>query len=201
MQAWRLHPVCIMSTHRHTTTVRAALAAALLTALPAAHAQMYRWTDAQGSVTYSNELPHDTRVVQDLTVVLENPDGSKPNLPPPVSEPRRPTVGEVVDDFQHGGESDEPPRASPRIAVSPGGPDAVRDPCLRSSDPKCIERNKAAYVPGHGYTPGTAIGATTGAGGGTLAGVSPPPSQFKPPKASAYALPPGTELPPLASKR
>lgn len=200
-----MHRVCIMSSHRHPT-VRAALCAALLATFPAAHAQMYRWIDAQGSVTYSNELPSDTRAVRDLTVVLENPDGSKPNLPPPSLEPRRASASDAADDANRSSASDlpalaEPPHASPRIAISPSAPAAVRDPCLRSSDPKCIERNKAAYLPGHGYVPSTAVGGTTGSGGGTLSGGSSAHSRYTPPKASAYALPPGTELPPIAASK
>jgi hypothetical protein len=176
-----------MTTPLHTT-LQVALVAALAAA-PAAHSQMYRWIDAHGSVTFSNQLPSDTRAVKDLTVVLENADKRANDL--------------ARIDVQPGGAAGaapqaEPPQSSPRIAVSPTAPEAVRDPCLRSSDPKCIERNKAAYVPGRGYSP-AAVGATSSTGaGGTLAGGSPtPPARVEPPKASAYALPPGNELKPL----
>ena len=177
------------------TRVRAALVAALITAAPAAQSQMYRWTDAEGAVTYSNKLPSDTRALKDLTVVLENPDKRANDLP-------------IVVESHPGGASNVPPLAepaqpavSPRIAVSPNAPEAVRDPCLRSGDPKCYERNKAAYVPGRGYTPGP-VGATPSAGaGGTLAGGSGPRPALTPPKASAYALPPGSEMAPLSGKR
>jgi hypothetical protein len=176
-----------MSTSLHTA-LRAALIAALAAA-PTAHSQMYRWIDANGSTTFSNQLPSDTSVVKNLTVVLENPDKRASDLP--------------RIDVQQGGAASQPPlsepaQSSPRIAVSPTAPEPVRDPCLRSSDPKCIERNKAAYVPGRGYSAG-AVGATSSAGaGGTLAGGSAiPPAKVEPPKASAYALPPGNELKPL----
>ena len=177
-----------MSTRLHTA-LRAALLAALVAA-PAAHSQMYRWIDAHGSVVYSNQLPSSSSAVRDLTVVLETPDTR-------ASELRRIEV-------QQGASSlpllAEPPQSSPRIAISPNAPDAVRDPCLRSSDPKCYERNKAAYVPGRGYAP-AAVGATASAGaGGTLAGGSAPaPAKIEAPKASAYALPPGNELKPLSN--
>src|SRR4051794_39074611 len=109
----------------HTSTLRrAAFAAALLMAVPAAHSQMYRWIDAQGSVTYSNDLPSDMSVVKDLTVVLESP-------------------GTIAAPDKRGSEAasasslpalSEPPQASssPRIAIAPNAPEAVRDPCLRS---------------------------------------------------------------------
>ena len=202
-----------MSTHLHI--LRAALAAALAASVPAAHAQMYRWVDPNGSVTFSNQLPSDTSTVKDLTVVLENANGTVPNdkrateaprasvaAPSPRSdEPRRPTVGEVIDNFDRGTAGSvpplaEPPRAASRIAPGTGLTEATRDPCLTSSDPKCIERNKAAYVPGRGYSPGAvAVGATSGAAGGSVGGGGPP--KLTAPKASAYALPPGSEPAPV----
>ena len=173
------------------TVLRAALAAAFAAA-PAAHSQMYRWIDAHGSVVYSNQLPSSTSVVRDLTVVLENPDKRASELPRIEVQQGSGSLPLPV----------EPPQSSPRIAISPNAPEAVRDPCLRSSDPKCYERNKAAYVPGRGYAP-AAVGATASAGaGGTLSGGSPtPPAKVEPPKASAYALPPGNELPAAATRK
>jgi hypothetical protein len=180
-----------MSTQLHILLRAAAstsLAAALLAAVPAAHSQMYRWTDAQGSVTYSNQLPSDMGIVKDLTVVLENPGGGIPDSGKPANNlPRveQSTLPPLA----------EPPQASPpRIAVSPNAPEAVRDPCLRSADPKCIERNKAAYVPGRGYAGSAAVGATPSAGAaGAIAGAYPAPTKLTPPKSSVYALPPGSE--------
>jgi hypothetical protein len=206
-----------MITHFHPV-FRAALAAALVASVPAAHAQMYRWLDANGSVTFSNQLPSDTSVVRDLTVVLENANGTVPNDKRTVEAPRErvatpspandgtrtPTVGEVIDSFDRGIASStpplaEPPHASSRITVGPGLTEATRDPCLRSSDPKCIERNKAAYVPGRGYSPGSvAVGATSSAAAGGAGGGGGPP-KLTAPKASAYAFPPGSEAPPSAS--
>ena len=180
-----------MSTPLHTAC-RAAFLAALVAA-PAANSQMYRWIDSHGAVTYSNKLPGDTSGVRDLTVVLETP-GTMSAPEKSAADKRAPeTASSSLPPLT------EPPQASPRIAVSPNAPEAVRDPCLRSSDPKCIERNKAAYLPGRGYSP-AAVGATSStAAGGTLAGGSPPATAPTPPKASAYALPPGNELPPPPS--
>jgi hypothetical protein len=55
--------------------------------------------------------------------------------------------------------------------------EAVRDPCLRSADPKCHERNKDRYHPYLGYSAGgtasppvSAVGASSGAGAGGAVG-------------------------------
>ena len=45
-------------------------------------------------------------------------------------------------------ETENPPQPPAR-----GATEAVRDPCLRSSDPRCYERNKASYHPYYGYAP------------------------------------------------
>lgn len=179
-----------MSTPLHST-VRAALASALLATVPAAHAQMYRWIDANGSVTFSNQLPSDMSAVRDLTVVLENANGSLPNEKHPAEAPRASTVAAspASDEVPAAGEA----RAPSRVTVAPGLTEATRDPCLTSSDPKCIEKNKAAYVPGRGYSPGSvAVGSTTSVGAGGAGGGGGPP-KLTAPKASAYALPPGSE--------
>ncbi|HEX2826765.1 MAG TPA: DUF4124 domain-containing protein [Burkholderiales bacterium] len=190
-----------MSTHLHPL-LRAALAAALVASAPAGHAQMYRWLDANGSVTFSNQLPSNMNTVTDLTVVLENLDGTVPNdkrsaAPPRAADDtRRPTVADVVDSFDRGPANATPPRAT----VAPGLTEATRDPCLISADPKCIEKNKAAYVPGRGYSPGSvAVGSTSSASAGGAVGGGGPP-KLTAPKASAYALPPGSEAPGSAKR-
>jgi hypothetical protein len=57
-------------------------------------------------------------------------------------------------------ETENPPQPLAR-----GATEAVRDPCLRSSDPRCYERNKASYHPYFGYAPSVLQGgpAPTGA--------------------------------------
>ena len=101
--------------------------------------------------------------------------------------------------------SDAPPRR--RARVNPNLPAAVQDPCLRSSDPKCYDKNKNAYVPFQGYSPVAAearesgviapVGATNVAGaGGSASGGSTP----KAPKSSDYAVPPGSDKPKKLSK-
>jgi hypothetical protein len=212
-------------------TVRIALAAITLAAAPAAHSQMYRWTDAQGSVTYSNQPPTDKAGITDLSVIPDIPNtvstpekrtgeaaGSEQQRPAsagkaaPPESPRTATR-DALEEFNRSATTgsatgtDGPPTAAPapRISISPTAPEAVRDPCLRSGNPKCYDRNPAAYVPYRGYSPSAAsIGATGVSAGGTLAGGSPAPGPGKitAPKSSTYALPPGSEpIPATPTKR
>jgi hypothetical protein len=201
--------------------------AGLFAAAPAAHSQIYRWTDAEGSATYSNKPPSDAAAVHDVAVIPDipgtmtaPPEKRTPEAARPAaaaqSPPTRAAVPDVVDAFNRAATSADAPAAAPapsatpsaRISVPANAPEAVRDPCLRSSDPKCYERNRAAYVPYRGYAPSVAgamgVGATSAAAGGTLAGGSPTPGPGKitPPKASTYALPPGSEpMPPVSTRR
>ena len=103
--------------------------------------------------------------------------------------------------------SDVAPRR--RARVNPNLPEAVQDPCLRSSDPKCYDKHKNDYVPFHGYSPSAAearesgvfppAGATSApAAGGSGSGGSTGP--VKAPKASDYAVPPGSDKPKKLSK-
>ena len=147
---------------------------------------MYKWTDAQGSVTYSNTPPSEPAQVKELTRIEDTaaPKGSARTLPPqtppgyimgkperlpgePAGPQRQPeTAAREPAPLQRDAES--MPRATRGLQA-----EAVRDPCLRSSDPKCHERNKDRYHPYLGYSPTPvqpatpAIGATnpTGAGG------------------------------------
>lgn len=81
------------------------------------------------------------------------------------------------------GVPDPAPRTTPPRVYS----EAVRDPCLRSADPRCYERNRDRYHPYLGYAPGAtqsatgapiveaATGATSGrAAENTVSGPSPP---------------------------
>jgi hypothetical protein len=204
--------------------------AGLFAAAPAAHSQIYRWIDAEGSPTYSNKPPSDAAAVHDLAVIPDIPgtmtappekrtaEAARPAgaAAAQQSPPTRAAVPDVLDAFNRAATSADAPAAAPapsatpsaRISVPANAPEAVRDPCLRSSDPKCYERNRAAYVPYRGYAPSAAgtlgVGATSAAAGGTLAGGSPAPGPGKitPPKASTYALPPGSEpMPPVSTRR
>jgi hypothetical protein len=166
----------------HTTLRNRSFLLLMLAVAPAAHAVMYRWVDQNGSVTYSNQLPPDGSRVRGLTVVddpapptayerraMEIINGERGKWPgentatlresqplPGASYSRDPGGQEPwnrdAEAFPaFGGTEAPPPRASVR-----GLPEAVQDPCLRSSDPKCHERNRNAYVPYLGYSPSAA---------------------------------------------
>ena len=170
---------------------------------------MYRWVDQHGAITYSDQPPPQSAVVRDLTVIdgpraitphekrtldlieAERRTGDAANYPADV--PWRSGLGGVdpARDLQREGEvprsagSGEPGLA-PRGTMRPLQSEAAQDPCLRSSDPKCYERNRNAYVPYLGYAPSVArprseplpgVGATLPtAGGGSVGGsVGPAP--------------------------
>jgi hypothetical protein len=139
---------------------------------------MYRWIDAEGSMTYSNTPPSEPARVKALTRIEDTsaPKGSARTLPQqaqpgyvmgkPEMLPGEPPAAQRPPETQR--DAENMPRATRGVQA-----EAVRDPCLRSSDPKCYERNKDRYHPYLGYSstpvqPATpAIGATnpTGAGG------------------------------------
>lgn len=192
------------------TPICIAFAAMLSGAATAAPSTMYRWVDEHGSVSYSNHPPPDT--ARDVTVIDDatNTISSSEKRTREIIEierqsnaPREPEPSSAVAiDPASAASSDTVARS----AVAPTQPEAVRDPCLRSSDPKCYERNRAAYVPYLGYTTSgaslVAVGSTSSAGaGGTLGGGAPGHVKLTAPSPSAYALPPGSDtgapLPPL----
>jgi len=204
-----------------------AIAALLIGSAPAAQAVMYRWIDAEGSVTYSNTPPTDPGQVRDLTKIEDmsmvpadkrpkeagatdkekgsggsaaaQPGAGKPaksDLAPSRTEPlpRNADVPVTLRDMQ--ALPRESTVAKPEPSTLPREPravqresesappvtrgvqaEAVRDPCLRSADPKCHERNKDRYHPYLGYAPGTmrpaaapAVGASSGSGAGGAVG-------------------------------
>ena len=199
--------------------VASGTAATLFTAPPVAYSQMYRWVDDRGSVTYSDELPADRTGIRQLTMI---DDGSRKATP---SERRTREILEAEgllapDTQQNVGSTSAPEAANTQDALAAppamniprnfgsGRAEAVRDPRLLSSDPKCIERNRSAYIPGRGYAPRAAreaetwgSGATGGSAGATLAGGAPPRAKLEAPRASKYALPPGHTLPIIPTKR
>ena len=180
---------CSGNDMRHDTPAAHALfLAALLCAAPAANAVMYKWIDETGSVTYSNAPPADPQKAHNVTTIGDiSPDlgrreqaleaergsaGAKAASSSPVGVSATPAAGSHAaygharDDASHreAGASAQPPRASgSRLRA-----EAVRDPCLRSSDPQCHQRNQGKYDPYLGYAPSTlappAVGSTPGAG-------------------------------------
>jgi hypothetical protein len=167
--------------HRTRTAFYLAAAAALALASATANAAVYKWTDTEGKVTYSNTPPPDSAKVSDVTKIDDItavPADKRPSQPaklgesaPPKTESRfimgtpemLPRESRAVQ-----GETGSVPRAtrSPHVG-------AASDPCLRSSDPKCYERNKDLYHPYLGYAPGAmppAVPAAVGASSGAAAG-------------------------------
>ncbi len=188
--------------------LRVALAAALLLGAASAHSQLFRWIDDHGSVTFSNEPPSDPAAVRDLTVVDETvrPMTLHERRTLEILNAQRETpgnTGAAQDALAAPSEMPDPLTAA-TVANDASRPEAVRDPCLTSADPKCVEKNRAYYVPGRGYAPSVvraaraadvsgSVGATgSGGAGGSLA-VASPPARLSPRKASSYALPPGSE--------
>jgi hypothetical protein len=158
------------------TSMRVALFALFALAAPHVSAEMYKWVAEDGSVTYSNILPQEPSNVRALTRI-ETPPSRAPTK-------REPTTAESTDPlFVFVPPAPRPPQDSasnvartdspPRLVYRGAPVTAPRDPCLRSSDPRCYERNKDRYHPLLGYTPeaAPAVGATSGAsGGGAVSG-------------------------------
>ena len=198
-----------------------AIAALLIGSAPAARAVMYKWIDAEGSVTYSNTPPTDPGQVKDLTRIEDmstvpadkrpkeasttdrekGSDGSAVAKPgaaesaksaPPSARteplPRNADAPVTLRDMQalprEATVVKPEPATLPRVESAPPvtrgvQAEAVRDPCLRSADPKCHERNKDRYHPYLGYSPSTtqpmlppAVGASSAAGAGGAVGGS-----------------------------
>ena len=174
-----------------------------LCAAPAGYAAVFKWTDTEGSVTYSTQPPPDPGKVRNLAQLdidtrgrqphvasraptqervptMQEPSLSRPDTwlkgtNPPPAPVERSTKTEPLPSVTP--EPDRSPRdadianreaeAVPRAPMR-GVREAARDPCLRSSDPKCYERNKDRYHPYLGYAPGItgsapAVGGLSGA--------------------------------------
>ena len=190
-----LYCKCIATMRVRVNSFRTVVAAILITAASAAQAVMYRWIDQNGSVVYSDQPPANSAAVRELTVI----DG-----PVPMSSHEKRTL-EILQSERNGvntdvrsdaqafpggrdGQSESGSRdvlnrelepEPPRAYVRPSRPEAAQDPCLRSSDPKCYEKNRNAYVPGLGYSPSAArarsdfpagTGGTSGLGAGGFVG-------------------------------
>jgi hypothetical protein len=150
------------------TVLRAMLFAALLAVAPSTLGQIYKWTDENGVLVYSDKLPADLSRVTDFGVV----DGSR------LSAAERRTI-EILNQERHlltpppaqTGSTAEPiivqelrPR---RVTRWRGHTETVQDPCLISSDPRCHERHKHDYDPRLGYAPSVLRGEATSAAFGS----------------------------------
>ena len=150
----------------------AAIVGALIASSTPAAAEMFKWVNDDGTTTYSNQPPTDQSSVQEFTTIdIPKMDSPKPIVVEPIAvQPQPPTQAEAP---------------AMRPSVRARLPQAVQDPCLRSSDPLCYQKHRAYYRPYVGYTPEPvaqapavtppARGATAGAsGGGEVGGGSRP---------------------------
>ena len=172
------------------------VAAVLLSTASLAHATMYKWTDEEGRVTYSNIPPPEPGKARSVTVIdnIPTPATAKVEAAAPSPSPSPSPFVET----SPGAATVQPPATAraeqlERTYNRPIMPAAVQDPCLRSPDPNCYWRNKDRYHPYLGYAPdatargagnrtpatatasssgAAAVGATTGSGGGSVAGGS-----------------------------
>ena len=183
--------------HRFTAPVparvrplRVSVLALLLCVAPYAQAEMYKWIDADGGLTYSNTPPPQPAQVKELTRIEDTSPQKDSTRTLPTQAPQRYIVGKpetlpsdpAAVQRQPETAAREPaavPRDPESASRAPRGiqAEAARDPCLRSADPKCYERNKDRYHPYLGYSPTPvqpatpAIGASNPAGaGGSIGG-------------------------------
>jgi hypothetical protein len=180
---------------RNVKAILLALAAWSMCAAPAVQAAMYKWTDESGTATFSDQPPVQPDKVRDLAVVeIVNPaspvpareaqrvEPEKASTTHTQAKPEQPSQTRAPAKF---GESfrPDPARAAENTAKQEsdavlrdlarlqarGRTEAVRDPCLISSDPRCYERNKDRYHPYFGYAPSVMQSASTSAAGATNA--------------------------------
>ena len=194
----------------------AVTAAAILIALPAFSAELYKWVDDNGVTTYSNEPPprgrKATRVdaedrlstytpAPEVTQAIEAQRNRKPAPPPAtpiVVAPLPPPPGSAP--------PPPPPvqaRVQPPAVVQSGVRVAPYDPCLTGSDPNCfapsiydqsqvfIGRQRPPVLNQPQLPPGAIAGQMTGQGGVTpgLTGTTP---QAVPPAARGNMRAPQT---------
>jgi hypothetical protein len=179
------------------------LIAPVMCAAPAAHGAMYGWTDSGGAATYSNQPPPEPDKVRDLkmlegystaaptqsrqaqaideksipTTPRTRPESSQTRAPAKFGESFRREPSRSSDSTALARpDVDNPSHEVPRLQAR-GRTEAVRDPCLVSSDPKCHQRNKDLYHPYFGYAPSVmqpastfGTGATSATNGGSAIG-------------------------------
>jgi hypothetical protein len=193
------------------TAIRTALMLSFVGSTPVAHSVMYRWIDQDGGTTYSDQMPSDPSRVRALTVIdtprppshLEKRsrqliDGQRTGQAPDSAAMLYESTARETSTLDSEMPTASELRGGPRISGIPDGrPQAARDPCLRSSDPRCYEKNRDSYIPYLGYVPGVPrparsadalapIGATSGEGvSGAIGGafsVAPRPAPTRRPQ-------------------
>jgi hypothetical protein len=174
----------------HAISLQGAVLAALLCVTPV-HAEMYKWIGEDGTVTYSNTPPTERGKVKDVTKMDNINTVAADKRPKAVQAPALDRAGALKPDTAFAPESVIRPdpvagtpdtttrreagtTPAPRVTLGGGiQTEAVQDPCLRSSDPQCHERNKDKYHPYLGYAPSatrSAVGASSSAAGGGAVG-------------------------------
>lgn len=176
---------------RTRNRVRVAVLAVFLGAASVSQAVMYKWTDEDGRVTYSNLPPPDMSNVRNFIAIDDiptipqdarmdrqaSPESGAASSPAPAGHATAatpPRADAVRSDSEPARPGTPPPRAHRRGILT----EAVRDPCLRSPDPNCYARHKDKYHPYLGYAPSATapinpppgIGASSGAAGGGAVG-------------------------------
>ena len=197
---------------RDVKTTFLVLAACLGFATSAVQAAMYKWADDNGTATFSDQAPAEPDKVRDLTVVegipaartapVQEPQHVEPEKKAVTSvthtKPEQPSYTRAPAKFGESFRPDTPrttesaawPRQDNDAALrelsrvqARGRTEAVRDPCLLSSDRRCYERNKERYNPYFGYAPSmmqSAATAGTGATNPTAAGAVAGPAREAP---------------------
>lgn len=123
-----------------------AFTAALFTAAaPTTFAQIYKWTNDDGTTTFSNAPPADQAATPDFAVIVPDP----PRVEAQAAPGKAPELQAKTADPAVKSESEAPRAARVRSLL----PQAVQDPCLRSSDRYCHQKHSAHYRPYVGYSP------------------------------------------------
>jgi hypothetical protein len=150
------------------------LFAAMFSAGSAAFGQIYKWVDENGVLTFSDQKPADPSRISNLQEV----EGMGRA---PLSAIERRTL-EILNQEQQrlgpGAHLRDQAVSSESIVIYEGPwygaqwqghTENVRDPCLRSSDPRCYELHWKDYDPRLGYAPSVLRGSGEGAAGARAA--------------------------------
>ena len=122
------------------------VAAVFAAAAPTSFAQIYKWTNDDGTTTYSNAPPPDQATAPDFAVIVQDPPRVEAQTATPAKAPE--AQAKAADPAVKS--ENEAPRAARVRSLLP---QAVQDPCLRSSDRYCHQKHSAHYRPYVGYTP------------------------------------------------
>ena len=130
----------------------------------AADAQTFQWQDEHGRVQSSDELPpagsfRELRVLQENTTVTPLVRRTIELI----NEHARESQGRLQREESRdvpGISTQDTRGVAATIGVASPANENVRDPCLLSWDPRCIEKHAADYHPRMGYAPSVLSRAT-----------------------------------------